>query len=139
MRINVRFSKLIRPLHAVALLAGLLCCLGGPASLAFAEASSPRQVRFIPHWAPQAQFAGYYVAQEKGYYARRGLDVEILPGGPDNPAGMSLTEGRAEFAVSAQTEAGFAADSLQRIFRPFHLGHREGVYFLLSCPGTGSV
>ena len=98
MRINVRFSKLIRPLHAGALLAGLLCCLGGPASLAFAEASSPRQVRFIPHWAPQAQFAGYYVAQEKGYYARRGLDVEILRGGPDNPADKALIEGGAEFA-----------------------------------------
>jgi NitT/TauT family transport system substrate-binding protein len=34
-------------------------------------------------WVTQAQFAGYYVAQEKGYYKAAGLDVVIKPGGPD--------------------------------------------------------
>ena len=34
-------------------------------------------------WVTQAQFAGYYVAQAKGYYKRAGLDVTINPGGPD--------------------------------------------------------
>jgi NitT/TauT family transport system substrate-binding protein len=34
-------------------------------------------------WAPQAQFAGYFAAQELGYYEEEGLDVEILDGGPD--------------------------------------------------------
>lgn len=34
-------------------------------------------------WVPQAQFAGYYVAQAKGYYKEAGLDVTIKPGGPD--------------------------------------------------------
>src|SRR4051812_38293653 len=34
-------------------------------------------------WVPQAQFAGYYVAQAKGYYKDAGLDVTIKPGGPD--------------------------------------------------------
>ena len=32
----------------------------------------------------QAQFAGYYVALDKGYYSDEGLDVTILPGGPDS-------------------------------------------------------
>lgn len=32
---------------------------------------------FIPQWTPQAQFAGFYVAMEKGFYAEEGLDVEI--------------------------------------------------------------
>ena len=36
------------------------------------------KVRFIPAWIPQAQFAGFYMAQEKGFYAEEGLDVEIL-------------------------------------------------------------
>ena len=31
-------------------------------------------------WVPQAQFAGYYVAQAKGYYKAEGLDVTIKPG-----------------------------------------------------------
>ena len=34
-------------------------------------------------WVPQAQFAGYYVAQAKGYYKEAGLDVTIKPGGTD--------------------------------------------------------
>ena len=33
---------------------------------------------FTPQWTPQAQFAGYYVAQEMGFYREVGLDVEII-------------------------------------------------------------
>ena len=32
-------------------------------------------------WIPQAQFAGLYVAAEKGFYEEEGIEVEILPGG----------------------------------------------------------
>lgn len=34
-------------------------------------------------WVTQAQFAGYYVALDKGFYTEEGLDVTIKPGGPD--------------------------------------------------------
>ena len=34
-------------------------------------------------WVTQAQFAGYYVAKDKGFYDAVDLDVEIKPGGPD--------------------------------------------------------
>ena len=40
--------------------------------LAFAQ-----KITFTPQWTPQAQFAGYYVALEKGFYAEEGLDVCI--------------------------------------------------------------
>lgn len=39
-------------------------------------------VTFLPHWIPQAQFAGYYMAQERGLYRQCGLEVTILEGGP---------------------------------------------------------
>ena len=48
-----------------------------------------KKVSFLPHWVPQAQFAGYYVAQEKGFYSEAGLLVEMLCGGPEN---IPLTE-----------------------------------------------
>lgn len=51
------------------------------------------KVRFLPHWLHQAQFAGYYMAKEKGIYERFGLDVEILPGGPNAPAIEMLVAG----------------------------------------------
>lgn len=36
------------------------------------------KVTFSPHWLPQAQFAGYYVAQQKGFYKQEGIDVDIV-------------------------------------------------------------
>nr|MBA2600105.1 ABC transporter substrate-binding protein [Actinomycetota bacterium] len=50
-------------------------------------------------WVPQAQFAGYYVAQDKGYYAEENLDVQILPGGPDIVSEQQVANGQADFGV----------------------------------------
>ena len=50
------------------------------ALLLVAAASSRAQERFVftPQWTAQAQFAGYYVAQEMGFYKEAGIDVEIV-------------------------------------------------------------
>jgi len=53
-------------------------------------AAAPKKLSFIPLWSPQAQFAGYYVAQEKGFYRNSGLDVDIITGGPSHPADVLL-------------------------------------------------
>ena len=50
-------------------------------------------------WVTQAQFAGYYVAQEKGFYEEEGLDVTILPGGPDIAPTQVLAGGGADVVV----------------------------------------
>lgn len=52
--------------------------LAAAALLAAASLQGQEKVRFMPAWIPQAQFAGYYMAQEKGFYADEGLDVEII-------------------------------------------------------------
>nr|HPR33913.1 ABC transporter substrate-binding protein [Prolixibacteraceae bacterium] len=36
------------------------------------------EITFTPHWLPQAQFAGYYMALEKGIYTAEGVDVTIV-------------------------------------------------------------
>ena len=41
---------------------------------------------FTPQWTAQAQFAGYYVAQEKGFYKDAGLSVDIIHPSPTQPA-----------------------------------------------------
>jgi NitT/TauT family transport system substrate-binding protein len=51
-------------------------------------------------WFHQAQFAGFYVAQDKGYYKAAGLDVNIQPGGPDFPAVQMVTGGNEQFGVT---------------------------------------
>jgi NitT/TauT family transport system substrate-binding protein len=58
-------------------------------------------VRLQLQWAPQAQFAGYFAAQELGYYADEGLDVEILDGGPDViPQQVGSAADGPEFTIS---------------------------------------
>ena len=37
-----------------------------------------QKIVFTPQWTAQAQFAGYYVAQEKGFYREAGVEVEIV-------------------------------------------------------------
>ena len=51
-------------------------------------------------WVTQAQFAGYYVAQDKGFYADEGLDVTIKPGGPDIAPPQVLAGGGADLMLN---------------------------------------
>jgi NitT/TauT family transport system substrate-binding protein len=51
-------------------------------------------------WFNQAQFAGFYVAQDKGIYKAAGLDVNIQPGGPDFPAIQMVAGGNEQFGVT---------------------------------------
>ncbi|WP_173084964.1 ABC transporter substrate-binding protein [Fundidesulfovibrio magnetotacticus] len=64
-----------------------------------ARAEGLRRAALIPQWEPQAQFAGYYAARAKGFYAARGVDLEILRGGPASPPSALLTHGRAQFGT----------------------------------------
>lgn len=52
-----------------------------------------QRIVFTPQWTVQSQFAGYYVAQEKGFYREAGLDVTITHPSASNPALNSLLEG----------------------------------------------
>lgn len=50
-------------------------------------------------WVPQAQFAGYYMAKDKGYFEDEGLDVTIVPGGPDIVPEQQVANGAADIGV----------------------------------------
>ena len=50
-------------------------------------------------WVTQGQFAGYYVAHDKGFYDEAGLDVDILPGGPDVAPTQVIAGGGADVIV----------------------------------------
>ena len=66
-----------------------------------AQDSAPMEkVKFLPHWLPQAQFAGYYMAEKKGIYKKYGLDVEILKGGPEVPPFDMLNSGKTDFTTN---------------------------------------
>ena len=60
---------------------------------------SMKQATFMPLWTPQAQFAGYYLAYEKGLYAKQGIDLKILKAGPGYSPAEAVNSGKADFAV----------------------------------------
>ena len=62
------------------------------------SAAAPQPVRLMLQWSHQAQFAGYYVAKEKGFYQEQGLDVSIIPGGPGLDPADFLIRGEVDFA-----------------------------------------
>ncbi len=83
---------MLKKLFGSAVIAGLL--LGGAAA---AEAKDALTLQL--KWVTQAQFAGYYVAKEKGFFDEAGLDVTIKAGGPDINPSQVIAGGGADVVV----------------------------------------
>ena len=68
-------------------------------ALGMGSAEAADKVTLQLKWVTQAQFAGYYVAKEKGFYESAGLDVTINPGGPDIAPPQVIAGGGADVIV----------------------------------------
>ena len=64
-----------------------------------ASAPAATKVTLQLKWVTQAQFAGYYAAKAKGYYAAQGLDVSIKVGGPNIVPEQVVAGGQAQFGI----------------------------------------
>ena len=90
--------------------------------LMLAGAASAEDVTLQLKWVTQAQFAGYYVAADQGFYEEEGLNVTIKPGGPDIAPPQVIAGGGADVIVEwmpaalAAREAGLP---LVNIAQPF--------------------
>src|ERR671927_1703451 len=80
-------------MRVVAAVAGLTALLGAGG----AEAADKLTLQL--KWVTQAQFGGYYVAKDKGFYEEEGLDVTINPGGPDIAPEQVIAGGGADVIV----------------------------------------
>lgn len=91
--------------------------------LAFAgSAQAADDVTLQLKWVTQSQFAGYYVAQAKGFYEAEGLNVTILPGGPDVAPTQVIAGGGADVVVDWMPSALAAREkglALVNIAQPF--------------------
>ncbi|TCP74754.1 NitT/TauT family transport system substrate-binding protein [Rhizobium sp. PP-CC-2G-626] len=83
-----------------ALIVGLLISAIATASPAY----SLDKVRFGTDWLAEADHGGFYQAVADGTYARYGLDVEILQGGPNAQNRALLLTGRLDFYLGTQQE-----------------------------------
>jgi len=95
---------------------------------AMATGASAEDVKLQLKWVTQAQFAGYYVAQAKGFYEEEGLNVTILPGGPDIAPEQVIASGGAD-VITTWMPAALAARErglpLVNIAQPFKNGGLE--------------
>jgi NitT/TauT family transport system substrate-binding protein len=78
-------------------------------------------------WLPQAQFMGYYVALDKGYYKDAGLNVAIVPGGGDISETTAVYTGQVDFGVTwvsnliAANAGGMGLTEVAQVFQRFGL------------------
>jgi NitT/TauT family transport system substrate-binding protein len=80
-------------------------------------------VKLQLQWFIQAQFAGYFAAQDQGFYEAQCLDVEIVEGGVDIVPQQQLADGAVDFALSwvpkalASREAGANIVNIAQVFQ----------------------
>jgi len=92
---------------AFAAAAMTLPALGMSAASASAQEMVDASLRL--KWLTQAQFAGFYVALEKGYYKDEGINVAINPGGPNLLTENLVATGADTFGLSGGSDSVFAA------------------------------
>jgi NitT/TauT family transport system substrate-binding protein len=76
-----------------------------PTAAAAAECAELTPVKLQLQWFTQAQFAGYYAAQDQGFYEAMCLDVTILEGAVDIAPHVVLANGESDFAISWVSKA----------------------------------
>ena len=107
------------------------------AALLLAGAARAEDVTLQLKWVTQAQFAGYYVAEEKGFYEEEGLNVTIKPGGPDIAPAQVLAGGGADVIIDWMPSALAAREAglpLVNIAQPFKRSGME-----LTCRNDSGV
>lgn len=116
----------------------MVSLLAGAMTLAAAQvALAADAVTLQLKWVTQAQFAGYYVAKDKGFYTDEGIDITIKPGGPDVAPEQVIAGGGADVIVDWMAGALAARDkgvNLVNIAQPFK---KSGL--LMICPKDGPV
>jgi NitT/TauT family transport system substrate-binding protein len=91
------------------------CAIAVAALLATAHALSPAfaqpldKVRFGTNWVAEAEHGGFYQALADGTYKKYGLDVTIVPGGPNVNNRILLPVGKLDFFMSANSLQSFDA------------------------------
>jgi NitT/TauT family transport system substrate-binding protein len=81
------------------------------------------QISLQLQWYTQAQFAGYFAAEDQGFYADQCLDVELVEGGVDIVPQQPLADGAVDFAIAwvpkalATREAGANIVDIAQVFQ----------------------
>ncbi|HEV7434365.1 MAG TPA: ABC transporter substrate-binding protein [Pseudorhizobium sp.] len=115
----------------------LVALMASAMSLMAVQAASAADITLQLKWVAQSQFAGYYVAEDKGFYDEEGLDVEIKAGGPDIAPEQVIAGGGADVIVAWMGGALVAREKgvpLVNIAQPYQ---KSGLQLI--CPKDGPI
>src|ERR1700743_905669 len=93
--------------HLPLVLTAFLVAMG--AAVSPGSAQTLDKVSFGTNWVPEAEHGGFYQALADGTYEKYGLNVTIVPGGPNENNRMLLITGRLDFFMAANTLMSFDA------------------------------
>jgi NitT/TauT family transport system substrate-binding protein len=130
----IRSSKLRSLKLTTRLLAAVIAVCGVTLGT---SASAADKVTVQLKWLPQAQFAGYYVAQAKGYYKDAGLDVTIKPGGPDISPVQVIAGNQADIVVNWMPDALAAREAGVPLVNVAQVFNQSGL--MLTCKKSSGV
>ncbi len=68
------------------------------------EQSNLDKVTVRLKWLHQSQFAGYYAAEQEGFYTNEGIDIKLVPGGAETPSIQVVAGGSEQFGVSSMAQ-----------------------------------
>ena len=128
--------KVLR-LVAVAL-AALVCACSPTEKQAAAPADgTPTKIRFATDWRAQGEHGGFYQALASGEYAKRGLDVTLMQGGPSVNVPQLLASGAIELGMGSNSfiAMNMAAENVP--VRAVAAFFQKDPQVLIANPGTG--
>lgn len=86
-----------------------------------------QSIIFTPQWTPQAQFAGYYVAFDKGFYDEAGVEVDIQHPSTSYSAFNRLLEGRSDIITMQLAQALIKIDCGVPLINILQTSQRSGL------------
>jgi NitT/TauT family transport system substrate-binding protein len=108
---NDRRSPAMKPALLLRALTGLVAAwlVTSPALAQSSPESKLDKVSFGTNWVAEAEHGGFFQAVADGTYKKYGLDVTIVPGGPNSNNRMLLIAGKIDFFMAANTLMSFDA------------------------------
>ena len=99
------------------------------------RAAAQTRVALQLSWLHSAQFAGSYIALDRGWWAEEGLEVALLPGGPNAPVEPPVVSGTALIGISA---ADYAAAAVEQgaPFRVLGVAMQKNPFVIASLPAN---
>ncbi len=120
----------VKTLRSVLLPLIVSILLVGCAGQAPAAAAGPTPVTLQLQWVTQAQFAGYYVALDKGWYKDEGIDLTIIPGGPDQSSVDLVSAGTRDFGTSLLADLAVAVENKKPVIGIAQVQQNNGLLLL---------